>query len=1101
MKKSKLFFLLIFILTSIVASSQIEKDSLRLVLPMGRDESFELEKIFTSSNSYVFATLDDDNKILVYNSITGQSISQINFDSLSFSINSLSISPNGRFILGSDNNDNKIALWRSWDGKLLKVFDGQYGEIINDELSVIFQDKSSGVFKVNFEILVDDVVKESNKVELFKTENSETIRDISFNKFDNSVLFFTSLNEIITFDLMKGLTIHKFKKVLKDKYSELKIRAMGPASNMLFYDNKISYLNNFTETEEIDWKDKEIRSISNTGNLVIYSVNDQTFLSDQLNDTIFHIVGQDYGFERITSSSFVFDNSSLLTASSDGTVFSWNTRNGKLNYIVSGSIKWTISPEILRESDNVVALVGGYNLIDAGNIFYRIWNLHSGIGVRQFFLDSLYLTGDLLPSQIYNDSILALCGSFDNCIYLLDIKNNKVLRTYIEDENSYDTDLASSRGEYFKFLAVVDNSVYYVLGDMLWSALKHKPIKKNIFKFLTFSDNQEYFLTYNWERKFIYLYETKSGKRISRISYNGDLISESFLLKNEIGLIKTNDKIIFLDFKNKQKTEIESHDESLEIKYFSQKFLVVYQKGILKLTKILENEDWLSFPMDECGFFSFSEEKSCFITTNDKISRVWSLSCDHYIYERLELPNSNWIVKIPNSNYYMCSKDASKMLHYVTPSLKVIGFDQLDPIYNRPDIVLDSIGKYFGNKDRGMIEEYKKAWEKRIERLGLDKDKLSSGEIAVPNADIVNEKQIEYEDKDGSVIIQVKANDPKYTLHRYNVLVKEVPIYGSEGISISELNTKQFERTDTIALSIGNNKIQVSVMNELGLENFKYPIYVNYTPEKKIESKTYYVGIGVNDFNDPSRKLNYCVKDVQDLAQAFARNQSKVDTLVFTNSEVTKENILALKSYLQKNTTVNDKVIISCSSHGLLDDSLNFYLATYDVDFAHPEKRGLAYEDLEGLLDGIPARQKLLLLDACNSGPNEQMLIKEKTKKSIPGYKGVNVEIVNDEINTFHQMTELFVNVRNNTGSFIIAASGGMQSAQEGRVVEGKKIENGAFTYSVLEYLAKEFNDQEKCTVNGMKNYVERRVEEITNAEQKPTSRQETMEVNWEIRP
>jgi hypothetical protein len=196
----------------------------------------------------------------------------------------------------------------------------------------------------------------------------------------------------------------------------------------------------------------------------------------------------------------------------------------------------------------------------------------------------------------------------------------------------------------------------------------------------------------------------------------------------------------------------------------------------------------------------------------------------------------------------------------------------------------------------------------------------------------------------------------------------------------------------------------------------------------------------VNDFNDPSRKLNYCVKDVQDLAQAFARNQSKVDTLVFTNSEVTKENILALKSYLQKNTTVNDKVIISCSSHGLLDDSLNFYLATYDVDFAHPEKRGLAYEDLEGLLDGIPARQKLLLLDACNSGPNEQMLIKEKTKKSIPGYKGVNVEIVNDEINTFHQMTELFVNVRNNTGSFIIAASGGMQSAQEGRVVEGKKI-------------------------------------------------------------
>jgi hypothetical protein len=291
-------------------------------------------------------------------------------------------------------------------------------------------------------------------------------------------------------------------------------------------------------------------------------------------------------------------------------------------------------------------------------------------------------------------------------------------------------------------------------------------------------------------------------------------------------------------------------------------------------------------------------------------------------------------------------------------------------------------------------------------------------------------------------------------------------------------------------------------MNELGLENFKYATYVNYTPKNDIVSKTYYVGIGVNEFKNSEHNLKYCVKDVQDLAQAFAKNQSKVDTLVFTNSEVTKENILALKSYLQKNTTVNDKVIISCSSHGLLDDSLNFYLATYDVDFAHPEKRGLAYEDLEGLLDGIPARQKLLLLDACNSGENERMFLQNNSSDQLAqaGMKGVNVEIVNEEINTFHQMTELFVNVRNNTGSVIIAASGGMQSAQEGRVVEGKKIENGAFTYSVLEYLAKEFNNQEKCTVNGMKNYVESRVEEITNGEQKPTSRQETMEVDWEVK-
>jgi hypothetical protein len=290
-------------------------------------------------------------------------------------------------------------------------------------------------------------------------------------------------------------------------------------------------------------------------------------------------------------------------------------------------------------------------------------------------------------------------------------------------------------------------------------------------------------------------------------------------------------------------------------------------------------------------------------------------------------------------------------------------------------------------------------------------------------------------------------------------------------------------------------------MNDLGLENFKYPTYVNYTPNNDIASKTYYVGIGVNEFKDAGHNLKYCVKDVQDLANAFAKNNSSVDTILFTNEEVTKENILSLKTYLQKNTTVNDKVIISCSSHGLLDDSLNFYLATSDVDFSKPKERGLKYEELENLLDGIPARQKLLLLDACNSGDNERMFIEKNSGNDIAmneQKRGEELEVANQEISSFQKMNELFVNVRNNTGSVIISAAGGLQSALEAIEVEGKEIKNGAFTFSVLECLTK--NNSNEIKVNDLKDYVEQRVEEITKGKQKPTSRQETMEIDWLVK-
>jgi hypothetical protein len=516
----------------------------------------------------------------------------------------------------------------------------------------------------------------------------------------------------------------------------------------------------------------------------------------------------------------------------------------------------------------------------------------------------------------------------------------------------------------------------------------------------------------------------------------------------------------------------------------------------------------------DSDFFSYDRTISAllFYKESEQAIQVLEIKNRKLVYTLYPLLNNNYFVKIPNSPYYMCSKDASKMLHYVTPSLKVIGFDQLDPIYNRPDIVLDSIGKFFGSADQELVASYRLAWEKRVERLGLKKELLATGEIAVPNAEIANAEQIEYENKDGKLIVHLKANDPKHSLQRYNVLVNEVPVYGSEGISIAGLNTHTWERTDTITLSKGSNKIQLSVINELGLENFKYPTYVNYSPMEELASKTVFIGIGVNHFQESAHNLKYCVKDVQDLANEFASKQTLVDTLLLTNKEVTRESVLALRDYLMNNTTVSDKVIISCSSHGLLDDSLNFYLAMHDVDFRNPKARGLKYEELESLLDGIPARQKLLLLDACNSGENDktELLKLELSSMEQASYtnaeitaqigtkKGVLIEMEEENQTNFMKMNELFINVRNNTGSVIISAAGGQQSALEAIEVDGNIIENGAFTFSVLEYLKQREGD--KIKVTELKKYTEKRVEEITGGKQKPTSRQETMEVDWSVR-
>jgi hypothetical protein len=470
------------------------------------------------------------------------------------------------------------------------------------------------------------------------------------------------------------------------------------------------------------------------------------------------------------------------------------------------------------------------------------------------------------------------------------------------------------------------------------------------------------------------------------------------------------------------------------------------------------------------------------------------------LFKFIPMDSINFAFILKNNFYYLSNPKISKLLYYYKSNTEILTFEQLDPVYNRPDIVLDSIGKYFGEANNELVTNYRQSWEKRIYRLGLDKEKLGMGEFAVPNAEIIGADDFAYENKQGKLNIKVSANDPKYPLRRFNVYVNEVPLYGSAGISIAHLKKQIWDTTMCVPLSFGENKIQVSVMNEIGLENFKYPTYVNYTPVQDLTSKTYYIGIGVNEFKESSHNLKYCVKDVTDLAKSFCG--ANIEVKLFTDKQVTKENILALKDYLKK-SSVNDKVIISCSSHGLLDDSLNFYLAMHDVDFKNPKARGLKYEELESLLDSIPARKKLLLLDACNSGENDktELLKKELNYLSNPRdsikSRGLIQELEDENIDKFKKINELFLNVRNNTGAVIISAAGGQQSALEAVKVNGKEIENGAFTFCVLECLK---NSKGKALkINTLKQYVENRVIEITENKQNPTSRQETMEVDWDI--
>jgi WD40 repeat protein len=487
-------------------------------------------------------------------------------------------------------------------------------------------------------------------------------------------------------------------------------------------------------------------------------------------------------------------------------------------------------------------------------------------------------------------------------------------------------------------------------------------------------------------------------------------------------------------------------------------------------------------------------------------------SCSLYLVsDSIRNDNPGFIFVCPD-NYYYATKNAFDAVAFRLKN-KVFSFDQFDLQYNRPDIVLERIGL----ADTMLVSAYHKAYYKRLKKMKFN-ETMFSPDFHMPELYILNSDSLPVTTNEKIINLKIKTTDSKYRLDRINVFINDVPIYGMDGINLRSLSTDSVLNEIPVELSQGENKIQVSCLNEKGVESLKEAVWISYEPEKPLKSKLWLFVIGVSEYQDKEHILKYAAKDGRDLARIFTNkklpfgesgsevSEVLIDTLF--NSSATKENIFALKQKLLK-TNVNDEVILYVSGHGLLDDSLDFYFATYDMNFDKPAEHGVLYDDLEGLLDSIPARKKLLLMDACHSGEvdKDENYTKttdttKTTAQNEEQAKGSHTKYIGSKSklglqNSFELMQELFANLTRGSGAVVISAAQGTESA-----LESSKWNNGAFTYCIINGLktkAADANNDGSITVSELKEYISTEVEKITDGAQKPTSRRENLEFDWRV--
>ena len=369
---------------------------------------------------------------------------------------------------------------------------------------------------------------------------------------------------------------------------------------------------------------------------------------------------------------------------------------------------------------------------------------------------------------------------------------------------------------------------------------------------------------------------------------------------------------------------------------------------------------------------TFSPDGKAFLSgSSDGTMRIWNIETGEWVAFMANADGSEWLI-FDSDGYWDASPQGGEMVAMVR-GMECWNIDQFAVRNNRPDLIL----KKLPDADPELIGHYRNQYLRRLRRLGLAEEDLSK-DYHVPSADIVESRQ------EGKYIdLRFVLEDKKVPLKSYNIYVNDVPIFGAYGRELDDAAAGgRTTLTERIELSAGENKIEVSCMNEAGAEAFRPVVYASY--DGPVERDLYYIGFGVSEYRDESLDLRYAHKDAEDLGKLFGSIDHgpprtgpgagggayrRVIIRTYTDEEVTRENIAAAKSLLEQ-ASVDDTVVLMISGHGIHDRDkyATYYYLTHETDLDNLAQTAVEFEELEELLQGIPPRQKLFLMDTCGSG-------------------------------------------------------------------------------------------------------------------------------------
>jgi WD40 repeat protein len=911
-----------------------------------------------------------------------------------------------------------------------------------------------------------------------------SVNSILFHPVTKQLLSVSDDGDLIIWDCEEGTIVKK----IKISKAPLKKVVLDPAENKLFIasNNIYCYSLNTNKPDELNYSGNDVINFldilpskkaiafskGSSGEFIVYDYSQNKELKNYNDKGIFKAY-------KLSALNFNTETTQLLSGNGDGFIKNWNWESKK-----------SLNLNATRESYNknkraisaITAYKEGYYVANKEMLIY----CYDNDGKVRYVLNGH--TKSIKCLSLNKQGSLLLSAGEDMRVYLWNTITGKLITTIEGATNGISDIIHTKDGNGLVFAYTVGEIKHWNLRTNTFTYFSLSSQKRdwnyNILKIDSISDTKVY-LDAAFFKKF------KKATCIKEIIY----YKVEWNMKNNSAHLKDYKKEIF-ELGDNIKTPSNSgnsivkktNSKDSSAASVRDKYILLYKKNNPEPYTLIKTKQNIT-----CIAYNSHYN---YITSvgNDGTLQCWKT--DGSLLGTMRAFDEKDFMYVSKDNYYYTSKGALKYVGFRIQN-KIFSFDQFDMKYNRPDLALND----FPFIDTLLLSSYNSAYNKRLKKNNLNENDLKieknvpSLTLDLPTDLYTNNNEFEF---------LLHASDSVSQLSGLFININGVPVGSKAGESIS---SNKIDKKISLKLAPGENLVQVYVNNKNEVNSLKKSFKVEYKTKYQ-KPNLYLVCIGAGHYDQKDYNLEYAEKDASDVIALFAKSKlyKNVYTKILVNESAKKDSLKVVRNFVEK-ADYNDVVIVFIAGHGILNKNLDYFLSTRDVDFNKPEEKGIPYDDLDGILDNIRSRKKVLLIDACHSGEidKEDVDVMPDTafaktdEKLVFRAAGTNVKKKGDMNlkSSFELSKVLFADMRVNNGTTIISSAGGAEYA-----LESKEWKNGAFTYCFLNGLKNkkaDLNGDRQVLLSELQEYLSITVSELTNGKQVSTSRIENLQNDFRI--